>query len=126
MVSRIIEKYKKHPFSAILSLITHLGAFISVTVLVFLVAYILIKGVPHITPALFAPKYTSENASLMPALINTILMTLITLLIAAPIGIFSAIYMVEYAKKGSWAVKIIRTTAETLSGLPSIVYGLFG
>ena len=70
--------------------------------------------------------YTSENASLMPSLINTLVMTLLSLAIAAPIGIFSAIYLVEYAKKGSRFVGLVRITAETLTGIPSIVYGLFG
>lgn len=115
-----------HLFSKFMRLLTYLGAAISLVVLAFLVAYILIKGIPHITPELFAWKYTSENCSLMPALINTLIMTFLSLLIAAPIGIFSAIYLVEYAKKGSRVVKVIRTTAETLSGIPSIVYGLFG
>lgn len=115
-----------HLFSKFMRLLTYLGAAVSMIVLAFLVAYILIKGIPHITPELFAWEYTSDNGSLMPALINTLIMTFLSLLIAAPIGIFSAIYLVEYAKKGSIAVKIIRTTAETLSGIPSIVYGLFG
>lgn len=123
----LINTVKKHHVgSKVLNIITHFGAYISFSVLIFLVAYILIKGVPHITTDLFAFEYTSENVSLMPALINTVTMTVLTLLIAAPIGIFSAIYLVEYAKKGSKAVKVIRTTAETLSGIPSIVYGLFG
>lgn len=115
-----------HLFSKLLRFITYLGAATSVIVLAFLVAYILIKGIPHITPELFAWEYTSDNGSLVPALINTVLMTVLSLLIAAQIGIFSAIYLVEYAKKGSVPVKIIRTTTETLSGIPSIVYGLFG
>lgn len=121
------EKMKKmHLFSKLLRFVTYLGATISFVVLFFLVVYILIKGVPHLKPSLFALKYTSDNVSLLPALINTVIMTVLTLLIAAPIGIFSAIYLVEYAKKGSKIVKLIRTTAETLSGIPSIVYGLFG
>lgn len=123
----LINTMKKHHVgSKVLNIITHFGAYISFAVLIFLVAYILIKGVPHITTDIFAFEYTSENVSLMPALINTVTMTVLTLLIAAPIGIFSAIYLVEYAKKGSKVVKVIRTTAETLSGIPSIVYGLFG
>ena len=81
---------------------------------------------PHIKPSLFAFEYTSENASLMPALINTIIMTLLSLLIAVPFGIFSAIFLVEYAGKGNKFVEVIRLTTETLSGIPSIVYGLFG
>lgn len=123
-VRRVCREH--HVSSKLLKEVTYLGAAISLTVLIFLVAYILVKGVPHLKPSLFALKYTSENVSLLPALINTVIMTILTLLIAAPIGIFSAIYLVEYAKKGSKAVKLIRTTAETLSGIPSIVYGLFG
>ena len=63
---------------------------------------------------------------LMPALINTIIMTGLSLIIAGPLGIFAAIYLVEYAKRGNKLVALIRITAETLSGIPSIVYGLFG
>ena len=91
-----------------------------------MIAYILIKGLPHLTPDLFALKYTSENASLMPALLNTVGMTALSLVIAVPLGIFAAIFLVEYAKRGNKFVEIIRLTTETLSGIPSIVYGLFG
>ena len=112
-----LKSYLKHPGSFIVMLLVMLGAIITFAVLLFLIAYILINGVPHIKPSLFALEYTSENASLMPALINTIIMTLLSLLIAVPFGIFSAIFLVEYAGKG---------TTETLSGIPSIVYGLFG
>ena len=62
----------------------------------------------------------------MPALINTIAMTFLSLVIAVPFGIFSAIFLVEYAGRGNKFVEIIRLTTETLSGIPSIVYGLFG
>ena len=70
--------------------------------------------------------YTSDNASVIPALINTVVMTLLSLLIAVPFGIFSAIFLVEYAGKGNKFIEVIRLTTETLSGIPSIVYGLFG
>ena len=112
--------------SAFLRFIVRIAAVITVSVFVFLVGYILVKGVTHITLDLFAFKYTSENVSLFPALVNTITMTLVSLLIAVPLGIFAAIYLVEYAKRGNKFVGIIRTTAETLAGIPSIVYGLFG
>lgn len=112
--------------SAILKFLVWLCAMITLGVLIFLIAYILINGIPHIKPELFATKYTSENVSLFPALINTITMTALSLVIAAPLGIFSAIYLVEYAKKGNRLVKIVRITAETLTGIPSIVYGIFG
>ena len=92
----------------------------------YLIVYILANGIPHLKPSLFAFTYTSDNVSMMPALINTVLMTLATLIVAVPLGIFAAIYLVEYAKKGNKLVSIIRVTAETLTGIPSIVYGLFG
>lgn len=102
------------------------AAVLTFTVLFFLVAYIVLKGVPHIRLDLFAWEYNTENVSLMPAFINTIIITVVSLVIAVPIGIFSAIYLVEYAKRGNKLVNVIRITAETLSGIPSIVYGLFG
>lgn len=94
--------------------------------LLFLIGYILTKGVPYLNSSLFALEYNSENVSLFPALINTFVMTLASLLLAVPVGIFSAVYLGEYAKKESGFVKLIRLTTETLSGIPSIVYGLFG
>lgn len=121
-----LRSYKRTLGSFILMLLVMLSAIITFAVLLFLIAYILINGIPHIKPELFALKYTSENGSLFPALINTIVMTLLSLIIAVPFGIFSAIFLVEYAKRGNKFVDIIRITTETLSGIPSIVYGLFG
>ena len=88
--------------------------------------YILVNGIPYINADLFSWTYTSENCSVIPAAINTVIMAGISLLLAVPVGIGSAIYLVEYAKKGNKLVKVIRVTAETLTGIPSIVYGLFG
>ena len=121
-----LRSYKRRPGSFVLMLLVMLSAIITFAVLLFLIAYILINGIPHIKPELFALKYTSENGSLFPALINTIVMILLSLIIAVPFGIFSAIFLVEYAKRGNKFVDIIRITTETLSGIPSIVYGLFG
>ena len=121
-----IRSYLSHPGSGVLALLTIGAAVITFSVLIFLVAYILVKGIPYLTPSLFSLEYTSENVSLMPSLINTFIMTGLSLVIAAPLGIFAAIYLVEYAKKGNKLVQIIRITAETLSGIPSIVFGLFG
>ena len=118
--------YKNHPGSLIMLLLTWLAALLTAAVVVFLVAYILIKGVPNIKPSLFAWKYNSENVSMMPAIINTVIMTVLSLLLAAPIGIFSAVYLTEYAKRGNTLVSVVRVTTETLAGIPSIVYGLFG
>lgn len=121
-----MKSYKRTPGSFLVMLLVLLSAVATFSILIFLIAYILINGLPHIKPSLFAFHYTSENASLMPALINTVTMTLLSLVIAVPIGIFSAIFLVEYAGRGNKFVEIIRLTTETLSGIPSIVYGLFG
>ncbi|WP_297237813.1 phosphate ABC transporter permease PstA [uncultured Faecalicoccus sp.] len=119
-------KHKKDRTSLALSLLTHVAAVITILCLLFIIAYILIRGVPNLKPSLFAWEYNTDNVSMMPSIINTVIVVLMTLLIAGPIGIFSAIYLVEYAKRGSKLVKIILLTTETLSGIPSIVYGLFG
>ena len=115
-----------HPLSFIVFLLTWTAAVITAAVVVFLIVYILIKGIPNIKPSLFAWKYTSENVSMMPSIINTVTLTLMSLFLAVPIGVFSAVYLTEYAKKGNPLVKLVRTTTETLAGIPSIVYGLFG
>jgi len=117
---------KRDPLSTFLSLAVHGSAYLTLLILFFLIFYILAKGVPYLTPSLFSWRYTSENVSLMPALINTIMMTGLSLLVAVPLGVFAAIYLVEYAGRGNRLVALIRITAETLSGIPSIVYGLFG
>lgn len=96
------------------------------TALIFIIGYILIKGIPHLKPSLFALEYNSENVSMLPSFINTVIITVCSLIFAVPLGVFTAVYLVEYAKRGSKIVEVIRITAETLSGIPSIVYGLFG
>lgn len=101
-------------------------ASITFLVLLFMIGYILVKGVPYLRGDLFSWKYTSDNCSVVPALINTLSMTGLALLIAVPLGIGSAIYLVEYAGKGNKFVKVVRMTTETLTGIPSIIYGLFG
>ena len=116
----------KHLGSKILKGTVILASCLTFGVLLFLIAYILIKGLPNLSPKLFSLHYTTENVSMLPAIINTIEMTLCSLIVAVPLGICTAIYLVEYAKKGNKVVGIIRLTAETLSGIPSIVYGLFG
>ncbi len=102
------------------------GALFTVGILLGITVYMLVNGIPHLSWDLFAWNYNSVNVSLTPALINTLSMTVLSLLFAAPLGIFAAIYLVEYARRGSPFVKLIGVTAETLSGIPSIIYGLFG
>lgn len=126
--SRIAKTKKKHRdmVSILLRAGVLLSATITIAVLAFIILYIIIRGVPHLSLKMFELPYSSENLSLMPALINTIIITFVALLFAVPIGVFSAVYLVEYAKRGNKVVGIIRITSETLSGIPSIVYGLFG
>lgn len=121
-----LESYKEQPFSLVLRFLMWIATFLTVGITVCIVGYILICGIPNLSPEMFAWEYNTENVSMMPAIINTVLMVLLVLLIAVPVGIGAAIYLVEYAKRGSKLVKLVRITAETLSGIPSIVYGLFG
>ena len=112
--------------SGFLRAIVYIAAILTVGVLVCIIGYILIKGIPNLSLDLFSLEYTSENVSLFPAMVNTVTMTLLSLVISVPLGVFSAIYLVEYAKRGNKLVSVVRVTAETLTGIPSIVYGLFG
>lgn len=104
----------------------YFSAFFTGFVAVLITSYILVRGIPNLKPELFSLVYNSENVSLLAPLVNSFLSALLALLIAVPAGVFSAVYLVEYSKKGSKLVKIVRLTSETLSGIPSIVYGLFG
>ena len=106
--------------------LTWFFAALTFTVLIFIIVHILAKGIPYIKPSLFEIEYTPENVSLFPALLTTIMIVILSLLIAVPLGVFAAVYLVEYARRGTRFVKIVRTMAETLSGIPSIIYGLFG
>ncbi|HJA69798.1 MAG TPA: phosphate ABC transporter permease PstA [Firmicutes bacterium] len=119
-------KYKKSVLSIILRLLVIIAACLTCGVLLYIVGYILVMGIPNLSPELFSWEYNSDNLSMLPSIINTLIITALSLVIAVPLGIFSAIYLVEYAKRGNKLVSLIRVTAETLSGIPSIVYGLFG
>lgn len=121
-----MEVYKYHPFSLVLRLLMVIATIFTVGITVCLVGYILIKGIPNLTLDQFAWEYNTDNVSMMPAIINTVLMVILVLIFAVPVGVGAAIYLVEYAKKGNKLVKIVRVTTETLQGIPSIVYGLFG
>lgn len=129
MMKRLKDRmitYKKHPLSFALFLLLCVAAVVTVGVLLSLIVYIVVMGLPHIKPSMFSFNYTTDNLSMMPAIINTIIITLLSLVIAVPFGVFSAIYLTEYAKRGNKFVNVVRVATETLSGIPSIVYGLFG
>ena len=121
-----LQAYLKKPFSFALFLLICLATLITAAIVVWILAYVLIRGIPNLKPELFAWRWTSDNMSMMPSLINTLSIAGLSLLVAGVIGIFAAIFMVEYAKSTNIFVKIVRVAAETLSGIPSIVFGIFG
>ena len=121
-----MKNYSRHPGSLLVFILTVLAAVVTVGALAALIIWVLIKLIPNLTPDIFSLTYTTDNQSMLPAMLNTVQMVLVALVIAVPFGIGSAIYLVEYAKKGNRLVTIIRLTTETLSGIPSIIYGLFG
>ena len=116
----------RHPFSALVRILCRLAMVITLFSLLYLIGDILVKGIPNLKPELFSLNFTTENQSMLPSLINTLIITALALLVSIPLGIGGAIYLAEYAKRNSVMVRLIRITAETLSGIPSIIYGLFG
>ena len=116
----------RHPFSALVRILCRLAMIITLFSLLYLVGNILVKGIPNLKPELFSVNFTTENQSMLPSMINTLIITALALLVSIPLGIGGAIYLAEYAKRNSVMVRLIRITAETLSGIPSIIYGLFG
>ena len=120
------RKWRRHPFSALIRMLCRLAMAVTAFALLYLVGDILIKGVPNLKPELFSLHFTTENQSMLPAIISTLIIALATLCLALPLGVGGAIYLAEYARRDSLAVRLVRLTAETLSGIPSIIYGLFG
>ena len=125
-IKQKIKEYARKPGSLIMMAFIMLAALITIVSMGYLVVYILVNGIPYVNADLFAWEYNAKNVSMMPAIINTVIVVIFTLVLAVPIGIAAAIYLVEYAKRGSKLVKVIRITTETLAGIPSIVFGLFG
>ena len=91
---KTLKQYRKYPFSFLLKMLLWLSALVTMSVVITIVGYILIKGMPNLNMDLFAWKYNTTNLSMTPALINTFIMIVLALLVALPIGVFSAIYLV--------------------------------
>ena len=121
-----LYRYGCDPFSVLMLTLVWLSAAITFISLIFLLGYILWQGIPNVNLKLFELEYTTENVSMLPALLDTLIMVVLALVLATPLGVFAAVYLVEYAKRGNKLVDVVRVTADTLSGIPSIVYGLFG
>ena len=126
LVRLLAKKLGIKPMTLVCRTLVLVAAVATFTALIFLIVYILVHGVPYLKPSLFALEYNSDNVSMLPSVINTLMMTVLALLIAVPLGVFTASYLVEYAGRGNKLVEVVRLTSETLSGIPSIVYGLFG
>lgn len=124
--SKAMYRYGRDPLSVCLLGCVWLAAAVTFLSLTFLLFYILWQGLPNLSPKLFELEYSTENVSMFSAMLDTLIMVVLALLMATPLGIFAAIYLVEYAKRGNKIVNVVRVTADTLSGIPSIVYGLFG
>ena len=112
---------------AILNILMYLSAGIICLILLGLIGYILYRGLPHITPQFLTskPSLIRETVGILPNILNTLYIILITLVIVLPIGVGAAIYLNEYAVNKK-VVRIIELATETLSGIPSIIYGLVG
>ena len=93
---------------------------------IMIISYILINGIPNMNIELFEWEYTPGNLSMMPAIVSTLYMTALALFMAVPVGICSAVYLAEYSGNRGVVISVIRLTTETLAGIPSIIYGLFG
>jgi len=120
------NKTSKKPVDIVLCCVTYGAISVTLFALIYIIGYILVSGIPHLNLSLFAFNPPLDSISITPPIISTIILILFALIIAVPLGIFAAIYLVEYAKRDNKAVKVIRLTTETLAGIPSIVYGLFG
>lgn len=112
--------------SLFLRLMVYLAAGLAGLATSFIVLYIILKGLPYLSFDLFSWTYSSTNVSMLPALLNTVFMAMLSLFIALPIGMGASIYLTEYADSDNPLVTVVRLATETLSGIPSIIYGLFG
>lgn len=121
-----LHAYLKKPASFAVFLLICLATVLTASAVLWVLIYTIVQGLMNLRLDLFAWKWTADNLSMMPALINTLVIALLSLLIAGVIGIFAAIFMVEYAKSTNVFIKVIRIAAETLASIPSIVYGIFG
>lgn len=118
--------YKRKPLSLIFLLLTWLCALVTVGILIYILVFILVRGIPHINLEFLFGTYNTDTLSAFSSIVSTLIMIVLSLLIAVPIGVFCSIYLVEYAKRGSKMVRLVKLAVETLAGIPSIIYGLFG
>ena len=114
------------PSSWVFRALVYASTVLTVLAVCFIIGYILVMGVPQIKPEMFELTYNSDNCSFMPALFNTLIVIVLSISCSSVFGIGAAIFLNEYTDKGNWFVRVVALATETLSGIPSIVYGLFG
>ena len=122
-----LMKKKRRPKDGAQQITIYACAILTVAILFYLLVYIMVRGLPSVNWEFLstAPSALNKTVGILPSIINTLYMIGITLLIATPIGVGAAIFLNEYAKRGK-IVKVIEFTTETLAGIPSVLYGLFG
>ena len=118
---------KRKIFEITIKVLMGISTALTVGLVLFLIVFVFVKGVPNITWQLIteSPSYLSDTIGILPDILNTVYIVIATILIVIPLGVGAAIYLTEYAENKK-IVKIIEYAAETLSGIPSIIYGLVG
>ena len=118
---------KRKAYTIAMKTAMYISTGLTAALVIFLVAYVFVKGIPHISWELLStkPSYISGRIGILPDILNTLYIVLATLIFVIPLGVGAAIYLIEYAKNKK-LVGIIEYAAETLSGIPSIIYGLVG
>ena len=118
---------KRKAYVGVMKSLMYISTGFTALLVVFLVAYVLIKGIPNITWELLStkPSYISGRIGILPDILNTLYIIMTTLMLILPLGVGASVYLTEYAQNKK-VVEIIEFTAETLSGIPSIIYGLVG
>ena len=126
MVKQTLSK-KRKVFEALMKGFMYISLALTVSLVLFLIVYVLMQGLPHITWNFLTtqPSYLNGNIGILPDILNTVYIILATLVIVLPLGVGAAIYLSEYASNKK-IVAMIEYAAETLSGIPSIIYGLVG
>lgn len=126
MLNKSVSKKRKY-YELVVKTMMSISAIVTASLVVFMFLYVIAKGIPNISWELIStkPSYLSERIGILPDILNTVYIMIATLLIVLPLGVGAAIYLTEYATNKSM-VKVIEYAAETLSGIPSIIYGLVG
>lgn len=120
-------KKKSSLYTSLMKFLIYISVILTSALVVFMVVYVFVKGIPNISWEMIStsPSYVSKKVGILPDILNTLYLVIATLVIVLPLGVGAAIYLTEYASNKK-IVSVIEYAAETLSGIPSIIYGLVG